>query len=661
MRERNIAKNSIKKYLFMLGAVTVLMCGCNSVNEVAINNDDVKVEEVEERVIIVEDTEEEILQESSNDAEEVVDLVELEQIVVEENVVEEPITYDVPDFVGMSLADACSVLEENGIEKITALEEAGDIISDNMEYYEVVAQSIEVGKSIYLEMPVELVCKLKKEQVYEELVVSSEIKKGYELIYEIDGEVEDNLELANTYKKSFELGMGEHIIRFIKADDETVYAEVPFEIKNDSIIDIEVCEKKNEIEIIRAEVTEDYADRVVIVPNLIGVRTDFLADFMPENLFDTYSVMADKENVEPSNEWTIYEQNLSSEELHLRDKELILLCMPTNDYLMEKYGSLSIEEFEKTMEEEGYTYDYIKKNFYGSYKEEFEKKASEEKELWRIFSITDETTQSEKKISAELIYAGEVEMPNLVNEKLDVAKKKLVELGMDNFEINNPTTVTNPNMLIVTSQNIAAKKKISADSKIVLKVKKRILPKPTPTPTPKPTEPPKPSYTFADMNATKYAKSTVNVRNLPDKTGNKVGSLSQNEMVTVTGRCNETGWYRIKFNNGDAYVADAFLVDEKIVVVQEPPKETKSSEVTTNTGKNSANSNANTAVNEKKSVPATTGVTYIGNIRNMKLHRANCSGKLPKESNRQYFNSLEEAVAAGYTEAEQCKNCKPFR
>lgn len=51
---------------------------------------------------------------------------------------------------------------------------------------------------------------------------------------------------------------------------------------------------------------------------------------------------------------------------------------------------------------------------------------------------------------------------------------------------------------------------------------------------------------------------------------------------------------------------------------------------------------------------------YIGNVTNKKLHRVDCKGRLPKESNRVYFYTLDEAIEAGYTEEEQCHNCYPF-
>lgn len=71
-------------------------------------------------------------------------------------------------------------------------------------------------------------------------------------------------------------------------------------------------------------------------------------------------------------------------------------------------------------------------------------------------------------------------------------------------------------------------------------------------------------------------------------------------------------------------------------------------------------STGNSDIGEFKNDPVPSGPSYIGNKTNMKLHRASCSGRLPKESNREYFNTLEEAMQAGYYQENQCKNCHPF-
>ena len=96
------------------------------------------------------------------------------------------------------------------------------------------------------------------------------------------------------------------------------------------------------------------------------------------------------------------------------------------------------------------------------------------------------------------------------------------------------------------------------------------------------------TYTFNDMSTTKYAKSTVNVRKLPDTDGEKVGSLFMNQEVTVTGQCNETGWYRIEFDGNTAYVSDSYLVDSQIEVQTESTTSTTASDTSTTASSSSS-------------------------------------------------------------------------
>ncbi len=56
-----------------------------------------------------------------------------------------------------------------------------------------------------------------------------------------------------------------------------------------------------------------------------------------------------------------------------------------------------------------------------------------------------------------------------------------------------------------------------------------------------------------------------------------------------------------------------------------------------------------------KAVEEITDYEYIGNKSSKKFHRLNCSG-LPKEKNKVFFKSREDAVYDGYT---PCETCKP--
>lgn len=83
-------------------------------------------------------------------------------------------------------------------------------------------------------------------------------------------------------------------------------------------------------------------------------------------------------------------------------------------------------------------------------------------------------------------------------------------------------------------------------------------------------------YTFSKMpDVVMYTISPLNVKDLPDVVGRSIDLLDRNEEVIVTGKCNETGWYRIKSNGGEAYVKEDFLREpsRKIVMKTDPAAE----------------------------------------------------------------------------------------
>ena len=93
-------------------------------------------------------------------------------------------------------------------------------------------------------------------------------------------------------------------------------------------------------------------------------------------------------------------------------------------------------------------------------------------------------------------------------------------------------------------------------------------PAPAVEPTAAPVEPTTVStgYTYSELNQTMYAKSAVNVRDLPSTDGKKIGSLKASQEIVVTGKCDQTGWYRFELNNTTGYVSDKYIVSEKPAV-----------------------------------------------------------------------------------------------
>ena len=93
-------------------------------------------------------------------------------------------------------------------------------------------------------------------------------------------------------------------------------------------------------------------------------------------------------------------------------------------------------------------------------------------------------------------------------------------------------------------------------------------PTPAVEPTATPVEPTAVSteYTYSEVSQTMYAKSAVNVRDLPSTDGKKIGSLKASQEITVTGKCDQTGWYRFDLNGTTGYVSDKYIVSEKPAV-----------------------------------------------------------------------------------------------
>ena len=95
---------------------------------------------------------------------------------------------------------------------------------------------------------------------------------------------------------------------------------------------------------------------------------------------------------------------------------------------------------------------------------------------------------------------------------------------------------------------------------------KTVEPEQTEASTPEPV----PQYTYTDMSATMYVQQTVNVRDLPDTSGNKIGSLSANDEIKISGQCNETGWYMFEYNDSVAFVSNKYVSENKVEIQQTP-------------------------------------------------------------------------------------------
>lgn len=106
-----------------------------------------------------------------------------------------------------------------------------------------------------------------------------------------------------------------------------------------------------------------------------------------------------------------------------------------------------------------------------------------------------------------------------------------------------------------------------------------------------------PAYTVEPMSAKMYAQRSVNVRKGPSTDYERVGSLTTNQEVTVTGKAS-TGWYEISYNGEVAYVSNSYLGNEKVVVQPTPAPTTPSTPEATTPATPDAGTGGSTATAE---------------------------------------------------------------
>lgn len=130
-------------------------------------------------------------------------------------------------------------------------------------------------------------------------------------------------------------------------------------------------------------------------------------------------------------------------------------------------------------------------------------------------------------------------------------------------------------------------------------------PAPAVEPTAAPVETTNAGYTYSELSQTMYAKSAVNVRDLPSTDGKKIGSLKASQEITITGKCDQTGWYRFDMNGTTGYVSDRYIVSEKPV-----------SNIAANTGSNSTAGNTTAATQQNTATPAPAQTTTTNTTAN---------------------------------------------
>lgn len=119
---------------------------------------------------------------------------------------------------------------------------------------------------------------------------------------------------------------------------------------------------------------------------------------------------------------------------------------------------------------------------------------------------------------------------------------------------------------------------------------------------------PAPSVKITAVNETVWASEDVNIRESPDVSSAKLGSLDKSKSITRTGKC-DNGWSRVSFAGRDAYIYSDYLTTKN---------PTPSTKTHTMIGKLVEGTTESLTITD-----ATTGTNYTFNIKGAEMHIVN--------------------------------------
>lgn len=129
-------------------------------------------------------------------------------------------------------------------------------------------------------------------------------------------------------------------------------------------------------------------------------------------------------------------------------------------------------------------------------------------------------------------------------------------------------------------------------------------------------------YTYTELSQKMYAVTSVNVRSGADTNFEKTGELSQNQEVVVIGQCNETGWYKIQYEDGEGFVSNEYLSAEKVIVQEEVADEKDGETEMQNTLQGDWVADLNVAQNANQIIVAAAS----GSTATVSMHNKNADG-----------------------------------
>lgn len=82
---------------------------------------------------------------------------------------------------------------------------------------------------------------------------------------------------------------------------------------------------------------------------------------------------------------------------------------------------------------------------------------------------------------------------------------------------------------------------------------------------------PKPEFTYSTEDMNLYTTLGLYIRSKPNSSGNIIGEINRGELVHIIGKCNETGWYEVEYNDIIGYSSNSYFSTSMPEPIQTQP------------------------------------------------------------------------------------------
>ncbi len=308
-------------------------------------------------------------------------------------------------------------------------------------------------------------------QLYLEIKYDRELfSPKYDITIMVDNNPIGTISYGDTFTKLLEVKHGKHKIVFYKSRDKSVSVSDTININEDCTVVYKIKGFQKAIGIQDTTITNSISGASIPMPNLIFLDLATAKKQLVQDGFININPKAyDNRPIVADSTWTVTDQNISAGSIIDKNDEIILTCIPTDQFLDTNFLGKTITEAISTANEMNYSLDFFNPVTRISVNNEVEKMNDDEKNLWFVSETKMEKTK-ERIVRLSIYYTGVVTVPDVTDLSLDQALEIFKTNGFSNvkYKAIDKSSIWNEKNWKVFYQSESAGFKVPANKKIEL-------------------------------------------------------------------------------------------------------------------------------------------------------------------------------------------------